>query len=381
MKTSDIIYLDNAATTRPNKALVSLMTEYRQDGWFNPSALYKASAEAETEMTTVRKTLLSAVNGYNRQVVFTSSGTESNNLAVFAATPSRISAHFVFSAYEHAAINAQAKRLVENGHTVTVVNPGSAGVIEADAVVEALRENTVLVSVMHVNNETGALNDIDDIAVKVKAAKPDTLFHSDGVQAFLKVPYSLSDAVDSYAISAHKVGALKGTGALILRNETKLKPQILGGSQEKGMRAGTENTFGIAALGRAIENFPADDAPIFALHDRLVEGLSGIENIVVNSPLQDGRYSPYIINASVLGVRSETLLHALEAKNIYIGIGSACSSKSRTNRIHDALGLSPERGESAVRISFSHESKMEDIDRLLEELDTEARFLRMFTRR
>ena len=381
MTTSDMIYLDSAATTRPIQALEALMAEYRQGGWYNPSALYKGSAEAESQMAAGRKTLLGVVNGYNRQAVFTSSGTESNNLAVLGAVNPRHAGHFVFSAFEHAAVFACAKKLAESGHTVTFVPPNAQGFVEADAVAEALRENTVLVSVMHVNNETGALNDIDEIASRVKAAKPDVRFHSDGVQAFLKVPYSLGEAVDSYAVSAHKVGALKGTGALFIRNGDSLKPLVLGGAQEKGMRAGTENTFGIAAFGRAAEAFPSEDAKIFALHDRLVEGLLGLEDIAVNSPLADGRFSPYIVNASILGVKSETLLHALEAKGIYIGIGSACSSKSRTNRIHDALALSPERGESAIRISFSHENTMGDVDTLLNAIDTEARFLRMFTKR
>ncbi|MEX1307490.1 MAG: cysteine desulfurase family protein [Eubacteriales bacterium] len=381
MKNSDIIYLDNAATTRPIEALESLMAEYRQGRWYNPSALYKGSAEAEAEMTEARKTLLSAVNGYKRQVVFTASGTESNNMAVLDAVKPRRAGHFVFSAFEHSAVFACAGKLAESGHSVTFVPPNAQGIVSADDIVDALRDETVLVSVMHVNNETGALNDIDNIAARAKAANPNVRFHSDGVQAFLKVPYSLSDAVDSYATSAHKIGALKGTGALFIKDNDSLKPLIYGGAQEKGMRAGTENTFGIAAFSRAVAHFPEDDGHIFKLHDRLCEGLSGLEDIVINSPLDDGRFSPYIVNTSVLGVRSETLLHALEAKGIYIGTGSACSSKSRTNRVHDALALSPERGESAIRISFSHENTMLDVDRLLEAIATEARFLRMFTRR
>lgn len=381
MKESRIIYLDNAATTRPIKALETLMTEYREDKWYNPSALYKGSSEAEADMAAVRKTLLDAVGGYDRQAVFTASGSEANNMAIFDAVKPRESCHFVFSAYEHAAVYACAKMLMDSGHEVTFVAPDERGVVSAKSVTDAIKGNTVLVGVMHVNNETGALNDIDDIAAGVKAAKKDVHFHSDGVQAFLKVPYSLSGHVDSYAVSAHKIGALKGTGALLIKNGAKLRPIILGGSQEKGMRAGTENTFGIAAFGCAVENFPADDAHIFELHHRLIAGFGKLEKVVVNSPTGDGLYSPYIVNASVLGVRSETLLHALEAKGIYIGIGSACSSKTRTNRIHDALKLSPDRGESAVRISFSHENTAEDVDTLLETIDSEARFLRMFTRR
>jgi len=378
---SELIYLDNAATTRPAKVLESLMVDYRKDAWYNPSALYKGSADVSAKMEKVRKTLLDAVGGYDRQVIFTASGTESNNMAVLSAVSPRNAGHFIFSAFEHASVHQCAMKLKESGHEVTFVPPSENGVVEAKDVVSAMRANTCLVSVMHVNNETGALSDIDDIAAKVKATKKDVHFHADGVQAFLKVPYRLSEAVDSYSISAHKVGGLKGTGALIIASGAKLRPLVLGGGQEKGMRAGTENTFGIAAFGRAVEAFDADDTHIFKLHDRLVKDLSKLEKVTINSPLDDGRFSPFIVSASVVGVRAETLLHALEAQGICIGVGSACSSKSRTRRIPEALGLSPEQSESAIRISFSHENTERDVETLISAIDNEARFLRMFKRR
>ena len=349
--------------------------------WYNPSALYAPSADVSKAMDETRKKILHSLGAYDGQVVFTSGGTESNNMAILSAVPNRKAGHFITSAYEHAAVYKTFKHLEQMGHEVGFIPPNRDGVISEEDVVNSIKENTVLVSIMHVNNETGAINDIDGISSLVKAKNKDILFHSDGVQGFLKTPYVISENIDFYSVSGHKIGALKGTGALYSKKGITHKQMLFGGSQEAGNRPGTENTFGIAVFGEAIKSFDRDNKNIFDLRNRLVEGLENIEDVVINSPKVEGKFSPYIVNASVLGVKGETLLHALESKGIYIGIGSACSSKTKTSRIHDALGLSAERAQSAVRISFSHDNTAEQIDRLLSEIESEAKDLRMFKRR
>jgi len=373
--------MDNAATTKPLNIIKEAYKQYAENEWYNPSALYAPSAHASKKMDDIRKTILTALHAHTGHIVFTSGGTESNNLAIMHAASVAKNGHFVISAYEHASGYATVKAVEQAGYTVSFIMPNDDGIIEPETVANAVNEQTLMVSMMHVNNETGALNDINAIAEKVKQKNAKTFFHADGVQGFLKVPFIIGDAIDFYSMSAHKIGGIKGTGALYVKNPKNLRALLYGGAQESGMRAGTENTFGITAFGLAVEHHALDYDKANALRQRLLNGVNQIEDSVINSPLKDGCYSPYIVNVSFLGVRSETLLHALETEHIYIGIGSACSSHKRTNRIHDALGLKPEIAESAVRISFGEQSTQEEIDIMLIAIEKQIKILRQFKRR
>jgi cysteine desulfurase len=376
---NEIIYLDNAATTKPTSQIEKEIFDYCHDHWYNPSALYQKSSDVYLSMDNARKKILKALGVLDGQVFFTSGGTESNNIAINSAI-GRKKSHFITSQYEHDAVFNVMKNL-ETDHDVTYIKPNHDGVIMPQQVIDEIKENTVLVSIMHVNNETGGLNDIGAIACAVKAKNADICFHSDGVQAFLKHKSFLNENIDLYSMSAHKVGGLKGIGALYAKKGYKVKPLMFGGGQEKGVRNGTENTFGIATFVIAIDAFISDFEKIHLLHNRLIDGLGEINDCTINSPTNVNGYSPYIVNASIIGVRGETLLHALEPHGIYIGIGSACSSKKRTNRIHDAIGLNRQQSESTIRVSFSNDNKIEDVDYLIECIKKEVEILRIFKRR
>ncbi|MEZ4357176.1 MAG: aminotransferase class V-fold PLP-dependent enzyme [Eubacteriales bacterium] len=258
--------------------------------------------------------------------------------------------------------------------------------IDSRDVLNALREDTALVSIMHVNNETGAVNDIYNISKMVKARNPETFFHSDGVQAFLKMPIYLANGeVDFYSMSAHKINALKGTGALYIKNANKVKPLIVGGGQEGALRSGTENTFGIACFSAAVDehlrNIDKEAKRIEFISKKLKSSLSNMEDVSLNSPPED-KCVPNIINVSVLGVHSETLLHALEARGIYVSMGSACSSRKNVgSRILKAQGISGDRLRGAIRISLGISNTLAEADMFLNVLEQEINTLRRFKKR
>lgn len=364
-KPGDImIYLDNAATTKPSPALKSLFLEYASDGWYNPSALYSPAVAAEAAMQAARHLLMQCVHAEG--AIFTSGGTEAANTVIFRGWPQRggKKQHFITSAYEHACVYEAFRALTDAGHRVDFVRPGTSGQIEPEALAPLICQDTALVSIMHVNNETGAINDIDALAKAVKAKNPATLFHTDGVQAFLRIPFDMSaSAIDYYTISAHKIHGLKGTGALFYKKTSVPHALILGGGQENALRSGTENTFGILAFARAAEEFLHNQANklahMAALKNRLCAGLADAPGAAVFSP-KDG--APHILNMAFSGLGGEVLLHALEQENIYIATGSACSSKKRIPRIHDALGVSRELSRSAVRFSFCPDNTKEEVD-------------------
>ncbi len=355
------IYLDNAATTRPFEGAESIIKRHLENEWNNPSALYTAAVEQERRLKKDKETIMSAVRAEN--VIITSCGTESNNTVIFnGARRTGKPRHYITSAYEHACVYECFRELEQRGEKVTFVRPGPDGKISPADVAREVREDTALVSIMHVNNETGAVNDIDGIARAVKKVNPGTLFHSDGVQGFIKVPFDMKkSAVDYYTASAHKVHALKGTGALFLSSKSPLKPYILGGGQENGMRSGTENTLGISvfagAVGDYLSNYDLYTSMIVKARQSFLESILDIPDTVVISP-SDG--APHILSVSFPGVRGEVLLHSLSTRGIEISVGSACSSKKRKNRVHEALGLSGELAEGIVRISFSHFNTAEE---------------------
>ena len=365
------IYLDNAATTRPLASLAELFQRHMQTDWYNPSAMYPNAVRMEAEINRAKKVLLDVVRG--EQLFFTSGGTESANTVLFGGYRKLGGKrqHFITSEYEHPCVYEAMKTLEGQGHSVTYVRPGKSGRIEPETLTSLVREDTALVSIMHVNNETGAVNDIVELARRVKQANPQTLFHADGVQGFVKCPFFIGGSqVDYYSASAHKLHGIKGTGVLFYKKGAPLAPYLVGGGQQMGMRSGTENTFGIMAFAHVVQEYAKAQKQIEthmrALRERLLSNLAQIEGMQVLSP-EDG--APYILNVSFPGMRGEVLLHVLEQQGISIGTGSACSSKKgRMSRTHQALGICPEIAEGAVRISFCKDNTLEEMDIAAEEI-------------
>lgn len=370
------IYLDNAATTKPiiDKAILNHLDE----GWYNPSAAYAPAAKVFIEMKKTRQ-LLNDITGLNCDVIFTSGGTEANNTAIFSAFKS--GAHYITSAVEHSSVYEMFLHLESLGAEVDYIKP-KGFCIKPEDVAAKVRENTALVSIMHVNNETGALNDIRAIASAVKAKNPRTHFHSDGVQALFKTNINLAGSdVDYYTVSAHKINALKGTGALLVHKDKAIGKLHHGGEQEYALRPGTENTLGIQvfeeALKRGKEAFSESIKTIQALHDRLVDGLKNIEGAQLNLPDEK---VPHIVNVSFTGLRAEVLVRVLGDKGIYIGTGAACS-RGKLSRILLESGIDRSIAEGAVRISMSTMNTPEDIDTCIEAIDKAVKQLRRFSRR
>ena len=367
------IYFDNAATTMPIASAEEIMARHIRNEWNNPSA--------ETRMKKEHDMIKSAVRA--EKVIITSCGTESNNMVIFSGTKrTGKPMHFISSAYEHACVYECMRELENRGHSVSYINPREDGKIHPEDVAAEVRENTALVSIMHVQNETGAINDIDAIAKAVKRVNRNTLFHSDGVQGFIKVPFDMRrSSVDYYTASAHKVHGLKGTGGVFCSEKAPIRALIYGGGQENGLRSGTENTLGIAVFAAAAEEYlknrEAYAEQIKAVREKMIEGILSIPDTKIISP-EDGAL--HILSASFIGIRSEVLLHALNARGVEISIGSACSSKKRKNRIHDALGLSPEVSEGTCRISFSHNNTVEEAEAVIAILKEEVEKLRRFRR-
>lgn len=381
-----MIYFDNAATTKPYEGIESLFQKYIEQGWFNPSALYPAAVAVERHIDAARTAVAAQLGMPPDSVIFTSGGTESANTVILRGYRSRGTRNlsFVTSRYEHACVYGAFKELEAQGHSVTYVSAQKDGLIHAEDVARAVTEDTVLVSIMHVNNETGAINDIAAIAAATKQKNPQTLFHADGVQGFLKVPFSMvRTSVDYYTVSAHKVHGLKGTGAIVYQKGAPLKCFMLGGGQERGLRSGTENTFGICAFKEAISHYlrqqDAGDT-MLGLRAQMLSLLTEEAGMYVLSPEQS--FAPHILNVSFVGMRAEVLLHLLEREGIAISTGAACSSKKhRDFRIHEHLHLPKEVMEGAIRISFCPQNTEQEVQTAAAAIHAALKQYRKFTRR
>ncbi len=362
-----MVYLDNAATTKPcEEALSAVMTAAEMYG--NPSSLHKMGIDAEKLVIDARKAVAAALVCPPECITFTSGATEANNTVLFgiAKTYGRRLNKIVVSAAEHSSIIESAKQLERNGFEVVFVPPGRDGVIDEQAFVDAVDSNTFLASCMLVNNETGAIMPVKKIFTHIKRLFPDCMTHCDAVQGFLKLPIKAADfAADLITVSAHKVHGLKGVGALYVRKGIRLTPLLYGGGQEKGVRPGTESVPLIYAFGAAVRKLHPEMKTAYSnaeeLNRRLRTKLSELSFVTINSNADN--FSPYILNFSVPGIRSETLLHFLESRDIYVSSGSACS-KGAKSPVLSAMGLSDKLIDSAIRISFSSMSSNGDVERL-----------------
>ena len=357
-------YFDSAATTRVDNEVERIALTYLSDRFYNPSANYRPSAAVHSEISEARARLLSALKGYGGDLYFLSSGTEGDNQALFCSKKRRNS-NIVISAAEHPAVHNSAMALKNMGYEVRVCPVDGAGRVIAEEFACLLDENTSLVSVMHVNNETGAINDIAALTRIARKKAPSAMFHADGVQAFGKIPVNLSElSVDLYTISGHKIGAPKGIAALYVKKGVSVSPLLYGGGQENGMRSSTENVAGIMtfafAAERALTELSANTEKYRSFIETLRTKLSEIEEIKF---LSDEKCSPHIFTFAFRTVRGEVLQHALEEEGFLVGTGSACSARRSHERIPRALGLGV-YADGVLRVSFGRENTAEQVARL-----------------
>lgn len=382
------IYLDNSATTRCFPEVGELVRNILTEEYGNPSSMHHKGVEAERILTNSRNTLAEILKVSGKNLVFTSCGTESDNLAIIgcARAYARDGRHLVTTVIEHPAVLEAMKYLEGEGYEVTYLPVDRYGVVSPDAVADAVRPDTILVSVMHTNNEIGSLQPIAEIGERIKQKNPKTLFHVDAVQGFGKaLIYPKRMKIDLLSASGHKIHAPKGIGLLYLADGVKLRPILYGGGQQGGLRSGTENVAGIAAMAMAAKrlyrDFDSDLDRLYDLKERLITGATGLEGVTVNG--KTGRESaPHVVSLSIQGIRAEVLLHALEDKGIYVSSGSACSS----NRPHlsetlKAIGVPRELMDSTIRLSLSVMNTEEEIDEAVSALSELLPFLRKYTRK
>lgn len=381
-------YLDNSATTRCYEEVRDIVVKAMMENYGNPSSMHLKGVEAEKYVKEAAREIARTLKVQEKEIYFTSGGTESDNWALIgtAMANQRKGKHIITTVFEHAAISAPAAWLEDQGFEVTRVPVDSRGNLSMEELAAAIREDTILVSAMYVNNELGAVLPVEEIGALIKEKNPDTLFHADAIQAYGKYRiFPKKMKIDLLSVSSHKIHGPKGAGFLYIGEKVKIHPLILGGGQQKGMRSGTDNVPGIAGMGEAAriiyEHLEENTSRMRELKEYFRGELEKIDNVEINGPVA-GEGAPHILNASFLGVRSEVLLHALEDQGIYVSAGSACSSHKRTGSPSlGAIGLSPERKESAVRFSFSEFTTKEELDYTLETLKSLLPMLRRYARR
>lgn len=374
-------YLDNSATTRICPEALEAYTRVSLECFGNPSSLHGIGHEAEKIIDSARHEILSSV-GTSGEVIFTASGSEANNLAIIgrARSKDRYSrgAKIITTMGEHASVDEPLNMLESEGFKVARI-PTLGGEVDLDALREELTDNTVLVSVMLVNNETGAVYDIPKISSLVKARCRDALIHVDATQGYMKIPFTLSGlGADMVTLSSHKIEGPKGVGALVMRDGVMklraLSPVIFGGGQEKGLRSGTENVPGIAAFGEAVrvgrEKMSDNISRMSALRERLIESIRTSPALSEVSPTLPKNHAPHILNVTLPCIKSETMLHFLSSREIYVSSGSACSSNTgHTSSALTAYGRSEKEADSSIRISLSGRTTEEEIDAFVSALE------------
>lgn len=366
----DVIYLDNSATTKPCDEAVKAALNAMENCYGNPSSLYEFGMQAEDIVTDARKTIAKALFCREDEVYFTSCGSESNNTAIFGAVEllKRSGKHIVTTAIEHPSVLEPVLALENAGYEVTRIAPDKFGNISLVDIENAVREDTVLVTMMYVNNEVGSILPVEKIKSIVQKKGSRALVHIDCVQAFgkLKINAPVLGA-DLISLSAHKIHGIKGAGVLFVKKGVRLSPLIKGGGQEKGLRSGTEGVPAIAAFGAAVKALPDLNNSaeyLLKIKNYCLERLKAFENVVINSPENS---SPYILNFSFLGYRSETVLHHLERYFICVSSGSACS-KGKGSYVLREMGLNQSVVDSALRLSFSRQTTTADIDKFIDAL-------------
>lgn len=364
------VYLDNSSTTRPYKEVIEAMTEAMTHRFGNPSALHKLGMDAETEIKRCKKQILGTLNQSEGEILFTSGGTEANNLAIlgYARRIAKRKNHLITSKTEHKSVLEAFKALESEGYSVTYVDVDAYGRVNPLQVIEAVTEKTALISLMMVNNETGMIQPIEEICKALKKMEKPPVLHVDAVQAYGKVRIDLRKlGIDLLTASGHKIHGPKGIGFLYVKKGVQIEPLLYGGGQQSDLRPGTENTYAIAGLSKAIEitfnEFEAHNNHMAALRDVLRKGIeTQIPEAILNTP-KDMATAPHVLHVSFPKIRGEVLLHALETEGVYVSIGSACNSKvKKYSHVLEAMKLSTEAKEGAVRFSLGSDTTEDEID-------------------
>ncbi|WP_342757219.1 cysteine desulfurase family protein [Kineothrix sedimenti] len=382
------VYLDNSATTRCFDDVAALMTQVMCRDYGNPSSLHLKGVQAETYIRYAKETIAKALKVNEKEIYFTSGGTESDNIALIgsALANHRAGRRLITTEVEHPGIMQAMKHLEEQGFHVTYLPVDKNGIISLEDLRRAMTKDTILVSIMHTNNEIGALQPIEEAGALIKKVNSGALFHVDAVQGFGKERiYPKKMNIDMLSASGHKIHGPKGVGFLYIQENVKIKPIIFGGGQQNGIRSGTENVPGIAGLGKAVEmiytDLEAEVNMLYSLKQLFVDGVTKLENVTVNG-LTGRDSAPHVVSVSVRGIRSEVLLHALEDRGIYVSAGSACSArKPQPSATLKAIGLEKELMESTLRFSFSVFTTAEEIDYTLQAMYDIIPMLRKYTRR
>lgn len=378
------IYFDNSATTKPYDEVIDSVCKAMKEYYGNPSSLHRLGIKCEKRLNEAREYFASTIKAHKDEIYFTSGGSEGNNLILKGVL--KPGHHFITTIFEHQSIINTCRELEKNGVKITYLKVDTDGRISLEELKEAITKDTALVSIMHVNNEVGTIQDIEAIGNLIKERSNRAKFHVDGVQAYGKVPFDVKKMnVDFFTAAGHKIHGPKGTGFVYIKKGLVINSLISGGSQEKGFRAGTENLPSIIGFQKAAEltltSMEDNYKTVHELKKYMISRLREFDNIRINSPIEG--FSPYILNVSFNGVRAEVLLHLLEEANIYVSTGSACTSKSSTvagSYVIKALGLGTKEVESAIRFSLSRENIKEEVDKTIEVLRTSLMFLRRVKR-
>ena len=380
------IYLDNSATTKPYKEVIEKMVYALSTDYANPSSLHKKGIEVEKNIKEIRRNIARTLGVKDKEIYFTSGGTESNNAIIrgVVALNKKRKNHIISTVIEHPSVLNTLKDLEEEGFEVTYLNVDKYGKINLEELKQAIKPTTCLVTIMHVNNEVGSIQPIQEIGKYLKTLNDKVYFHVDAVQSYSKINFKPSRYnIDFMSVSGHKLHGPKGIGFMYIRENNRIKPMLTGGGQEIGIRSGTENTPGIYGLGEAIniinQNLDEKIEKIANLKNLLKDEIvKNIDDIKINSP-EDGVC--HILNISFRGVKGEVLLHYLEQKKVYVSTGSACSSKKKGSHVLNAMELTPDEIEGAIRFSLSDLNTEEEILKAAEIVRESVEDLRMIIRR
>lgn len=381
-------YFDNSATTKVTDSVKDIVIKTMTEDYGNPSSMHMVGVEAEKYIKTAKENIAKILKVDEKEIYFTSGGTEGNNQATIgvAEANKRSGNKIITTEVEHASVASPMKYLEKEGYNVVYLPVDKYGVVDMEALKREMSEDTILVSVMYVNNEVGAIQPISEIGKYIKSVNSKVVFHVDAIQAFGKMEIRpKKEKIDILTVSGHKIHGPKGSGFIYIKKNTKINPIISGGGQQDGMRSGTENVPGIAGIGQAAkdcyDHLEENVRIMTELKDYLIDRLSEIEGVTVNSR-KGNEGAPHIVSVSVRGVRSEVLLHALEGKGIYISAGSACSSnRPSISRTLKAMNIEKDLLESTVRFSFSKFNTKEEIDYCIEKLNELLPILRKYVRR
>ncbi len=357
-------YLDNASTTPVLKHVADKAYDCLQNMFANPSSLYSLGINSSDAIENAREQTAKVLGCLKGEVVFTSCGTESNNIAIVGSCMARSgwANHIVATAYEHPSVYKVLNHLQSKGFTTTFIKPSEKGLVQETELLNAITSKTALITAMHINNEIGSMLNVDMIAKEAKKINSRIAVHIDGVQAFGKVNLNLSKSqIDTYSVSGHKINAPKGVAALYIRKNFNIAPTLFGGQQENSIRPGTENTAYIASFGTACEEICKNEFNPQQLKKHLISGLLQINGIEINSP---DTAHPSIVNFSTNCIKSEVMLHFLESKNIYVSAGSACS-KGISSHTLTAMHLPNKKIDTAIRVSFGRQNTLQDVNALL----------------